>query len=227
MNKENWEELEKCSVSELENLAFEISEKTKKPRNRDLRNILQMRQHKLNKEFEFTPEHIEKFLWLDQEIKKHLNHLRKEGVKLLEDLEKLTKSGNSYFNDYEIEAVINPKILIWREEDQSLTELEEEDGILNVIDDFHHKKHFCLEFSPRHFEHSLYFDEPCDKDFLNWNTTIHKWRDLIAANKELAHHHIGYGMHELYDHSLWALQDIMQINDFWCELKVDYQKFSR
>ncbi|GHT19032.1 hypothetical protein AGMMS4957_02420 [Bacteroidia bacterium] len=31
-----------------------------------------------------------------------------------------------------------------------------------------------------------------------------------------------FGMHELYDHTEWSLQDIIQINDFWCDIRVEY-----
>ena len=50
--------------------------------------------------------------------------------------------------------------------------------------------------------------------------------NLIKENPELAKHNIGYGMHELCDHSHWAFQDIMKINDFHCDIIVEYQKYA-
>jgi len=192
---------------------------------------LEARKHKLNQEFVFTPEHIEKFLWIDQEIKKHLNRLRIEGEKLVEDLEKITKDENSFFNDYEIEAIVTPKILVWKEEYQSLSELEPEDGVLDEIDHYHFEhKDDELKFNPRHLETSLYFDEfysdeDKKKGTNNWNTMVYEWRDLIKENPALVKHHIGYGMRQLCNNTLWSLQDIMLINEFWCDIKVEYQRY--
>jgi len=180
----------------------------------ELFTTLQVRQHKLNEEFVFTPEHIEKILWIDQEIKKCVHTLQKEGEKMVKELDLLTKKKNSFFNDYEILAVIDPKILIWKEESQSLCEPDEEDGIIDVIDNYHHETNFRLEFNPHHAEHSCYFSD------FNWNILIG------AKNNEFANYHIGYGIHELYDHSLWSLQEIVKINAIWCDLKVEYQHYN-
>jgi hypothetical protein len=217
---EKMKKIENQSVSEIETIAIGLSRKLTKGRSRGmlaLRLILGERQHKLNKDFVFTPEHIEKFIWIDEEIKKCLNSLRKEGEEKVKELELIIKNEKSYFIDYEIEAVINPRILIWKEEFQSLCEPDEDDGIIDVIDGYHYDTFFRLKFDPRHLDHSLYFEEFNTID--NWNTMVG------AKNNEFENYHIGYGMHELYEHSLWSLSDIMKINDFWCELKVEYQRY--
>jgi hypothetical protein len=216
----NRKEIKKATIPELESLAFEESKRNDNTNYHIFRDILWERKYRLDKEFVFTPEYIEKFLWLDQEIKKYVNILREKGEKMLENLERITKDENSFFNDYEIECIIRPQIPIWDDDG----ELKEEDKILEAIDSFHYKHHsWMFTFDPC-CKYSCYFDKE-DEDILNWNITIRKWRELIEENPELAKLHIGYGMHELYDHSLWALQDIMKINDFYCDLKVEYQKY--
>ena len=207
------EELNSYSVSELEAMAIEANEIRTKCRVKDETSfyfILRVRQIKLNRDFVFTPEYIEKFLWIDREIKKCVNKLQKRGERLNKHLERQIKKKNSFFNDYEIEALIDPKILVWKEEYQSLSELDDDDGILNVIDEFHYNNHFKLEFNLRH-PHSCYFHD-------NWNT-------MVGAGDTFANYHIGYGMHKLYDHSFWSLSDIVKINEIWCDLRVEYQHF--
>ena len=145
---------------------------------------------------------------------------------MLEDLERMKNDENSFFNDYEIECII--EAVIEDEDDENFY-----DGILWAIEWFQYKTGdiWRVKFSPKHLEHSLYFEEFYSNEDKangtnNWNTTIYKWRDLIKENPELAKHHIGYGMHELCDHSHWAFQDIMKINDFHCDIIVEYQKYA-
>ena len=225
------EELDQLSIPELEALAIkahEIRGKSSYTGEDDFRNILEERKYRLDKEFVFTPEYIEKFLWLDQEIKKYANILREKAKKMLEDVERMTKDENSFFNDYYIECIVMAHIPI----DDDDGDVKEEDKILEVIESFHYKTGdiWKVKFLPNHIEHSLYFEDLLrDKDkengLYNWSRTIYKWRDLIKENPELAKHNIGYGMHQLCDDSLWAFQDIMRISDFYCDLKVEYQKF--
>jgi hypothetical protein len=54
---------------------------------------------------------------------------------------------------------------------------------------------------------------------MNWNTMIG------AKNNEFADYHIGYGIRELYECSLWSWEEIVKINDFWCEVNVVYQRY--
>ncbi|MDL2241839.1 hypothetical protein LJB91_02910 [Bacteroidales bacterium OttesenSCG-928-L03] len=215
------EELDQLSVSELETLAINASKiitRSSYTGENDFHNILAKRKLKLNQEFVFTPEYIEKFLWLDQEIKRYAGILKEKGEKMLEDLERMIKDEDSFFNDYEIEAIISPFI---EEDDDD----DYYNGIMWAIESFHDCE---LKFNIKHIEDSLYFEENYTDGKVgtnNWNTTIPKWRDLITEKPELAKYNIGYGMHEICDHSLWALQDIMQICDFHCDLRVEYQKY--
>ena len=221
----NRKKLEQLSIPEIEALAFAENERIDNTNQHIFRDILEKRKYRLDKEFVFTPEYIEKFLWIDQEIKKYTNILREKSVKMLEDLERMTKDENSFFNDFEIECTV--QAVLEDDDDEDF-----HDGILGVIESFHYKTGdiWKVKFSPDCLEYFLYFEEfysRKEKANLtnNWNTTIYEWRDLIKKNPELAKHNIGYGMHQLCDDSLWALQDIMQIRGFHCDIKVEYQKY--
>ena len=92
------EELNSYSVSELEAMAIEANEMRTKCRVKDETSfyfILRVRQIKLNRDFVFTPEYIEKFLWIDREIKKCVNKLQKRGERLNKHLERQIKKNIS------------------------------------------------------------------------------------------------------------------------------------
>jgi hypothetical protein len=208
-------EYEKLSVSELEAIAIRCYQERKYPWNpsESFTLLLEVRKDKLNANFVFTAEHIEKILQIDRQIKNHLNTLRKEGKEIIKEVEPRVKKKDSFFNVYEIEAVINPKILIRSEDDKSLNGLYKENGILDVIDIYHHVTHFVLEFDPRYNE--PFFEEE------NWNNWIG------TKNKEFADYYIGIAMCELDIYSMWSWEDIVKINDFRCEVNVKYQRLDK
>jgi len=217
MLEQKREEFEKMSVAELEALAIKLPAECERDRPL-LRELFEVRKNKLNKDFIFTPENIEKFLWIDREIKMCANELELQGEKVIEDLEKLIQEKDAFFNDYEIEAFMSPCILEWNEKDQC--NYGTEDKIIELLDwiETYYIQPSMMFFSPRiepSERHCCYFGD------LNWNT-----RGLIGVEDSIfANHHIGYGMHELCDHSVWSFPDMMRINSISCELKVEYQRF--
>ncbi len=57
-----------------------------------------------------------------------------------------------------------------------------------------------------------------DQDFFqNWN------ENTGDKNNPLARFHFGYVMHCILFHSHLSLEDILEIDDVWIEIKVDYQ----
>ena len=207
------EEFEKMSVAELEALAIELPHESERDKPL-MRELFYARKRKLNKGFIFTPEHIEKFLWIDKEIKMCVEKLQQQGEKVIVDLEKLIQQKDAFFVDYEIDALIFPRIIEWSEEDQC--ECETYDKIIEILD--------WLEEG--YLESVLYFSPKSELDIcffgdLNWNTS-----GLIGVEDSIfANHQIGYGMHVLCDHSHWSFPDIMRINNIWCDLRVLYQRF--
>jgi len=210
-SKAPWQKFEKHSPATLEVMAVSIF--TARNWDRDtLRGLLEERKRKLNKDFVFTPEYIEKFLWIDREIKKCVQKLQQQGEKVIKDLEKLIQKKDAFFIDFEVEAQIFPKIIEWS--DNYECECETEDKIVEIIDWIEKEHNYILRFSPALKDSSCYFSD------LNWND-----HELGARKGTFADYHIGYGMHELCSHSLWSFPDMMRINEIWCDLKVLYQHF--
>jgi hypothetical protein len=127
----------------------------------------------------------------------------------VQELEKRIAGNDKFLHDYEIEVVITPRILVqgedgeWEEPDEGIYELLQSD--INPI---------VISFDPRH----------CNADEIHFNKELN-WSRLFARNGELDEHYICYGMHELYDHSLYALSDILKINDLWADIKMELQHY--
>ena len=53
------------------------------------------------------------------------------------------------------------------------------------------------------------------------------WADIGPLNREeFADICICYAVHDLCDHKLYSIPDILRMNDFWCEIKVTHQLLS-
>jgi len=207
-NKTPRQKFEKHSLAALEAMAVSIFTNPDWDRN-TLREILEERKRKLNKDFVFTSEDIETFLWIDSEIKKCVQKLQQQGVEIIKNLEKLTQEKDAFFNDFEVEAFIRPVIMEWIDLRIAEDPISE---IINWVEG-----DFILSFKP-----SIEHPNCCYFGDLNWND-----HELGVVKGTFADYHIGYGMHALCDHSLWSFPDMMRISDIDCELKVQYQHFEK
>jgi hypothetical protein len=220
MLEQKKEKFEKMSVAELEILAIELPSKNESDKPL-LHELFYVRKQKLNKDFIFTPEHIEKFLWVDREIKMCVQKLQQQGEKVLKELEKLIHQKDAFFMDYEIEAFITP-VILELDNETAPYDYRTEDKIIELIDWIETN---CVQPSILNFRPNaeLLYKNSCWFGDLNWNTSsLIGVEDCIFAN-----HHIGYGMHVLCDHSHWSFPDIMRINNIWCDLRVLYQRYKR
>jgi hypothetical protein len=138
--------------------------------------------------------------------------LLEEGRKLVRELEKRIAGNDNFLHDYEIEVVITPRILVqgedgeWEEPDKGIYELLQSD--INPVE---------ISFDPRDPDSEwLHFDKTkiSFSNGSNWN----RW---FAFNE----HYICYGMHKLYDDSLYSYSDILKINDLWADIKMELQHY--
>jgi hypothetical protein len=54
----------------------------------------------------------------------------------------------------------------------------------------------------------------------------HNWNDCDGlSHGELSEHYISYAIHDLYDHTLLSIPDILRINQLWAEVTVCQQHF--
>jgi hypothetical protein len=203
------------SIEKLDAIAIETANRMQdglRKNKKYLTNILRIRQEKLNREFVFTPENIQKILCLDRWIMDCFEKLKEEALKILPDLDKRIENKDLFLHDYEVEVKVIPSILFPDEEGEMS---EPTEGIYEVLDRY--LPEFILSFSISHLDSdNIHFDKS-----LNWNNLIG------ATNGELADYYISYALHELSEHALYSLSDIIQINDLWSEITVSYQHFEK
>ena len=183
----------------------------------DLELILIERRRRLNDSFVFSPETAEKFLNLNRQIMECLETMLNEGINILREREQLKNNG-SYFQEHDIKAKIYPEILIPNKKSGEMEYPEE--GIYFLLNDMNFDcplLHFTihdddLSSSPEE-RNGIYFDKS-----MNWLTSLHGADFSILGDA-----YIGYGMHELSEHTMYSLPDILKINCLRPVLTVTHQ----
>jgi hypothetical protein len=215
------EQFNKYSFEQLENMALhniQLMRKKEERHKNAIEEMLFVRKMKLNNEFVFTQGNIEKILRLNQRFMECFEKLKKESAAIVEELEAKINNNDPFLQDYEIEAKVTPFILAQDEDSGEC--VEPHSGIYELLRDV--LPDFILQFDPRCLlkQHQFYQENEihCDKS-TNWNNLVG------AKNGELADHYISYALHELYDHTLYSISDILKINELWVEIKVTYQNF--
>ena len=175
---------------------------------------MSVRQYKINENFVWTPENIDKLLALNQKLISCFEKLIEEAKPIVKALQKRVDEKDAFLHDFEIEANIKPFILV-PDEDGKLC--EPESGIELILMENLPKS--VLAFDPKRniIEDTLNENIHLKKD-LNWNI------DGLLRGK-FDDHHISYAIHELHDHTCWSFPDILKINHLWSELRVRFQNF--
>jgi hypothetical protein len=197
--------LEIFSVEELEHLA--INGKFEK-----IKNILQKRRCKLNREFQWTPENIEKLLELDSKLIACFKKMKTEAVSIFEMQQRRIDNKDAFLHDFNLDMKVTPFILVPDAEEGKL--VEPEDGIYQVLmENLPDVLLSATMFSIDSFS-GLYLDKS-----LNWNEC-----DGLSHG-ELSEYYISYAIHDLYDHTMLSIPDILKINQLWAEVTVCHQHF--
>jgi hypothetical protein len=209
------EQLKQLSASELEAMAIELYNEKRWSGGESLRQILECRKYKMNENFVFTPEVIEKLLWIDREIKHCVNQLQKNGEQIARNLEEMIKDKDSFFNDYEVDVAITPQIIEWS--DYYEEECETEDEIFGVIDCNNRESPYHATTKSINLRclgpDDVYFEE------------VECRCICCVRNTEFEKYHVGWIMHELLDDTCWSLPDIIRINKIDYVICVKYQHY--
>jgi hypothetical protein len=196
-------------MEELEGMAIDLREAWKypddSPEHELLDDILKARKRRLNRKFVYSPDNKEKMLDLNRQIMECMEKLRKAKEDEVRSLEIRTKAkGETFLHAHEVEWKITPFIGI-RDENGAMSEANE--GIDGVLNDTLPEEHILSGSNP-------YFDREPSRNECDG-----------LSHGELEDHYIGYWIHELYDHTLFSLFDIMRINFLRCELITQRQHF--
>jgi len=225
--KDLFDALEKASIAELETLAVELRENYRKAKlslhghripKKDILTrienaaplywVLRKRKSRLNAAFKFTPKTIARLLRVNKHLEDSLEKARQEARPIMLEMEKRIKAKDAFLDDYELEMNLAPYV--------------GKPGIYEILEGTTHHTYGDMTRS-KHCLQDYYGDngkEPDSLDLMNWNIDMH------PHNKVFENHHICYLMHELYDHTLWSLPDILKIKTIWIDIKICHQHFA-
>ncbi|MBS1550349.1 MAG: hypothetical protein JSS94_10875 [Bacteroidetes bacterium] len=146
-----------------------------------------------------TQEDIQKFITINDKIRKEEIWARKRYQKLIVEMDEMVRK--KIIEDYEI---------------------KERYELISDNEEFCESKNVYLG-DPFLAEECIGVLHPNDDDFFNTNWNEFDWNLYDGDYDALKHLHFGYTMHYLLLHSTLCIKDILAIDDFWLELKVIYQ----
>jgi hypothetical protein len=202
--------LETFSVEELEILAvkyYSMSPNSYPPYACDnstlLHCILLERLGRLNRNFDATTADIAHYLLLNDKIEAKLKKVAAEAQILSSQLDKRIKEKDPFINDYELVIEVTPfidtKTKKWPPDDIDI--------------------YYVLNKNVQQF--SYFLDALTEKGNLMFDDN---WYDLCGMpSSELAGHHICYFLHEMWEHNLWSLPDILRMHEFRTAIRIRYQ----
>jgi hypothetical protein len=164
------------------------------------------RQTILNRQFEWTDEAKATILRLNRQLLEAEKAVRSEYSRIKAELDTRLAQGDDFLTDYNIEPTICMQILLQNEENEWEEPIE---GIYCELNEYLSPDSIWRFFIDA-------FDE--NNEPLNWNNL------LGDASNHFKNDFIHYGIHELYEHTPLAWEDILKIRSIWAEVKVDYQK---
>jgi len=232
-------QIETLTIPELEQLIELFGEKTRwrwydKETYHKISHCLAQRKYLLNRQFECSPENLERLRNIANLVEKHADILRKKGNELYKQILQQWQDGkNKPFSDFYVELSLS---VSFNDEDTSVLHLDDD----HLGSDYVKMSEFMGRFH-NDFERNLMmydkridydsensdrsFDE--DEDTKSFNYTPELWESLGKAFPKLTEIPITWAFHHLIDHTNYALQDIIRINDVWGEAKVCWQHITR
>ena len=182
-----------------------------------LQEYLSIRQYRINKAFEWTPEDMEKLLCLNQRFIDCWEKLFSEAQGVFNALQKRINEKDDFLHDFEMEAKIESLIMVSNETGEWS---EIEDCIEEVLIDSLRLPEVacavnCTSFNSRCVPNNILY---LDKE-QNWN------HEYWYFKGKFDNHFISQAIHDLYDHTFLSLPDILKINSLWVELQIQQQHF--
>jgi hypothetical protein len=223
--KEFYDHVETLTIPELEQLAHEFGTYDLTKENwRRLKFVLEQRKYLLSQMFECTSENLKLMQNAANLIKKHTEILNEKGDELYAQMSKIFQDRkHEPFSDFEV--------------DLSLTvSFNDEHSVLHLPDDHSGSDYIkmadflsSLHYNGRYISDNLMtFSNYCPerKEYIDRKTEFGNdilWEYYGRTHPKLLEVQITDEFHNLFDHTLYALQDIIRINDVWSEAKVRWQ----
>lgn len=160
------------------------------------------RKHKLDKYFEFTPSHISRIIYLNEQLKSCEQELIQQSIRLEKLL--LSDSGlQPFLSDYEIECRIELYLPDSCYDGDTTSEKSLMDSSPGIIPEY------CFKGKQLQEADMAFYD-------INWNEHFER--------KEFQHVRFCYAFHHFVDHTCMSMQDLIRIEKVWGEVEIKYQK---
>jgi len=226
-DKSFYAQIEKMTLPELEHLIEELFDEMEANR-REIDACFSRRKSVLRDMFECTPENVKRLHCIANLVKDNTKMLHDKGNQLYAQMCKLWHDGeNKSFTDFYIEISLR---ICFNDEETSILPLDDDNSGSNyvrmaeLIDDFRNEYRSNLILPSTIETGGMEFFKFVDSDDGNADD----WGCPYFFNQfpELRDMPITWEFHNLLFHSQYALQDIIRMNDIWCEAKVVWQRIT-
>jgi len=181
---------------------------------------LQKRKELLDTSFKFTPENIEKLIRVNQILTENSQKVLAQAKKLYDQLQAQTCD---FTQDFEIEGTVrvsyngDSSLIDFDPEKEEICGESKYSHIAEIIDSTMADCYFKNLYYCHYNDNSK--PNMCEEKDIFWAFSL----DTVPLIEGVS---FCSAFHNLADHTLYALQDIVRINDFWNEVKVRYQNFN-
>jgi hypothetical protein len=225
MTDENqYKEIGNYSVETLESLAVEIYKNdflgSTNTQDRDILDaILEERFCKLNNNFTWTPEKIDRLLKINDKLMEVFEKAFREAKSVVSGLHKRIEENDPFLKDYQVDIELRPYWHPYRHVPHFVSgeEIDKEpyddfgfvlsepiSGFAVIEDSLGHYATFDPSEKP-----TLYLNKS-----LNWNITY--------FDEAFSNYYIDYSIHVLLENN-WSFPDILRIKTIWADVKIEHR----
>ena len=170
--------------------------------------------------FEWTDENVNRIEQMNERLKEALLDMRQRTIEVYESL----KGWCSPDKDLYVEGTL------WVEEMTFDGWEQDEDMEVNLFDIFtcapycgFYVNSVSMSYNLRHDAGTTHAPENYDTEYelLYLHDSIDNWNELMNREKT-DRLHLVYGVHNLYEHCNWTLQDLLGIRSYRTKIKIEY-----
>jgi len=184
-----------------------------------IHNLKLQRWHMMRDSFEWTDENVSRIEQMNERMKEALLVMRRRTIEVYESL----KAWCTPDKDLHVKGTL------WVEEMAAFEGWEQDEDMEAMLFDIMTRKPYCgFYVNSVSMGYDLWYDathQDADYDtenellYLGENTD--NWNELMNLEKT-AHLHLVYGVHNLYEHCQWSLQDLLGILSYRTKIEIEY-----
>lgn len=169
--------------------------------------------------FEWTDENVSRIEQMNERMKEALLDMRKRTIEVYESLRGWCTPDKD----------LHVKGTLWVEEMAAFEGWEQDEDMEAMLFDIMTRKPYCGFYANSvSMSYDLWYDathQDADYDtenellYLGENTD--NWNELMNLEKTV-HLHLVYGVHNLYEHCEWTLQDLLGIRSYRTKIEIEY-----